>query len=123
MTHRSFVLVPFLLLFTLIISGLISMAENEFRTNRESHNASQIDAFSLIEIETIQRIKTQFKTFKPKDFDYKTGEWSIKVSFHDESADIIYSGKDIITARLDYDMVFENVLDYHLNDSSQSDID
>jgi len=123
MTRKAFILVPFLSMFVLILSALGSISVNEFRLQRERINAIRIDIFSLIEIETFKQIKDQFETFKPKDFVTTAGEWTIEVSFQDESASIIYKGPDVIKARLDYDMVFGNVLDYQIITSSQSDID
>jgi len=123
MTRKAFILVPFLSVFALILSALGSIAINEFRTQQERINATKIDVFSLIEIESFKRIKNQFETFKPKDFGYTAGEWSIEVTFLDESSIIIYKGPEVIQARLDYDMVFGNVLDYQIINPSQSDID
>jgi 1-deoxy-D-xylulose 5-phosphate reductoisomerase len=123
MTRKAFILVPFLSMFALILSALGSIAVNEFRTHQERINATKIDVFSLIEIESFKRIKNQFETFKPKDFSYTAGEWSIKVTFLDESATIIYKGSEVIQARLDYDMVFGNILNYQIINPSQSDID
>jgi len=123
MTRKAFILVPFLSMFVLILSALGSISVNEFRIQRERINATKIDVFSLIEIETFKQIKDQFETFKPKDFVTTVGEWTIEVSFQDESASIIYKGPDVIKARLDYDMVFGNVLDYQIITSPQSDID
>jgi hypothetical protein len=123
MMRRSYVLAPFLMMFAVILISIETMAVNEFRRQQELVNASRIDFFSLLEIETIHRIKHQFKTFEPEDFVFTVGEWSIEVIFLDESAMIVYSGPEWIEARLDYDMVFENVLDYQINNSSQSDID
>lgn len=121
--HKAYIMVPFLILFIVVISGLETMSVNEFRIQREVANAHRLDTFSLVEIETIHRIKIQFKTFKPKDFSFTIGEWTVEVVFIDESADIRYIGYEIVTATLDYDMVFENILDYRINDSSVSDID
>ena len=121
--HKAYIMVPFLILFMVVISGLETMAVNEFRIQREAAYARRLDVFSLVEIETIQRIKNQFKTFQPKDFSFETGGWTIEVFFRDETADILYSGTETVTASLDYDMVFENILDYRINDSSVSDID
>jgi hypothetical protein len=111
------------MMFLVIVSSIETISVNEFRTHQEFTNAYRIDAFSLVEIETIQRIKTQFNTFKPQDFMFTAGEWSITVTFAEESVMIVYSGPEMVTARLDYDMVFENVLDYQINHASQSDID
>ena len=123
MKHRAFILVPFLVLFSLI-SGLISnIAVNEFRVRNELENAQVVDAFSLVEIETFKRIKAQFKTFKPVDFSYEAGAWSIVVNFQEETAHIVYDGQETIQAVLKYDMVMENILDYTItaDDSNDSD--
>lgn len=123
MSRKAFILVPFLVLFSVLISLIESVALNEFYRKREFMNASQIDQFSLLEIETIRRIKKEFISFDPKDFSFEAGEWIISVDFEDESALIHYEGPQSVMAILEYDMVMENVLDYQLLDDAQSDID
>lgn len=123
MKHRAFILVPFLILFTLIAGLISNIAVNEFRVNHEIDNAKSLDVYSLVEIETFKRIKAQFKTFKPVDFSFEAGEWSIDVKFEEETAIILYEGQESITAILKYDMVMENILDYDItvDDSADSD--
>jgi hypothetical protein len=123
MQRKAFILAPFLVLFTLI-TGLISgIAINEYRVKRELMSAQTLDIFSLVEIETFKRIKSQFITFKPVDFTYEIGEWAISVHFNDETANILYEGPESIQASLNYDMVMENVLDYEIITEETSDSD
>jgi hypothetical protein len=107
-----------------LISGLIgNIAVNEFRIKNELDYAQSVDAFSLVEIETFKRIKAQFKTFKPVDFRFEAGEWSVSVSFEEETAFIVYEGQETIQAVLKYDMVMENILDYDITPDDSNDSD
>lgn len=119
----AYILLPFLILFTILIGLGNGIATNEFYRKTESRNAQQIDAFSLLEIETIKRIKDQFLSFNPKDFSFTAGEWTVDVRFIEEMAEIVYSGSQTVHAVLDYDMVFENVMRYRILDESESDSD
>lgn len=123
MRRKAFILVPFLILFTLITGIISSIAVNEYRVKSELMNAQTLDIFSLVEIETFKRIKSQFRTFKPEDFTYEIGEWVISVHFDDETANILYEGPESIQASLNYDMVMENVLDYDIITEETSDSD
>jgi len=123
MQRKAFILVPFLVLFTLITGLISSIAVNEFRVKSELMNAQAMDIFSLVEIETFKKIKSQFKSFKPVDFTYEIGEWAIAVHFIDETANILYEGPESIQASLNYDMVMENVLDYDIITEETSDSD
>lgn len=123
MSRKAFILAPFLILFSAIISVIESAALNEFYLKRELSQAQQIDLFSLLEIETIRRVKIEFMSFDPHDFSFEAGEWTISVTFEEERALIHYDGPQSVMATLDYDMVMENVLDYQLLDDLISDID
>jgi len=122
-SNKGFVLYPFLLIFSSIILMINGISINIFQRSQESKYASELDEFSLVEIETLHRVKTQFLTFNPKNFEYKTGEWVISVEFTDETASIQYKGDQTIKALMVYDTVFNNVLDYHIIDSSLGNSD
>jgi hypothetical protein len=96
---------------------------NIFQRKQEIKNAHRLDEFSLIEIETLQKVKNQFLTFNPKNFDDQIGEWSIRVIFKEETAVITYQSDQTVTAIMIYDTVFKNVLDYHLNETSNGNSD
>ncbi len=121
MSNKGFVLFPFLIAFLSLTVMLNDIAVNEFRKNTEFRKAVEIDIFSLVEIETIRTIKDQFLSFKPKEFTLQFESWEVKVSFKEETAQITYTGNFFITAELDYDMVFENIMDYRIISSTKSD--
>jgi len=122
-SNDGFVLYPFLIIFSSIIILINGISVSIFQTNQELRNASVLDEFSLLEIETIKRVKDQFLTFNPKKFEFMIGEWNISVEFVDETAMIIYQGTKTIRASMFYDTVFKNVLDYHIIDTSNSNSD
>jgi len=122
MSNKGFVLYPFLIIFLSLIVLIGDIAVNEFRKRTEYKQSIEIDQFSLVEIQTIRMIKQQFLSFKPKSFSVKLGNWDVKVTFNGETAHITYSGKLIIFKELDYDMVFENVLNYRQINQPKSDI-
>lgn len=122
MSNKGFVLYPFLIIFMALIVLINDIAINEFRKRMEYKQAVEIDQFSLVEIQTIRLIKQQFLSFKPKSFSVNLGNWDVKVTFSEETAHITYSGKVIIVKELDYDMVFENVLNYRQINRPKSDI-
>lgn len=123
MNRKAFILVPFLVLLAGLYGFIQSIAINEFYRSRELDYAVQMDLFSLLEIEAIHRIKKEFHSFDPHDFSFKAGEWTVSVHFVEEQAEITYEGSKTVYARLDYDMVLENVLDYQIEESPISDID
>jgi len=123
MQTKAFIMVPFLLLFTAMIALLGNISTDVFIQNTELKQSIRVDSFSLLEIETISRIKKEFLSFEPNDFTYEAGEWIISVRFGEETAEIEYVGPETVSAQLDYDMVMENVLDYRIIDSSLSDTD
>jgi hypothetical protein len=122
MSTKGFVLYPFLIIFLSLIISINNTVINEFGKKREYKQAVEIDQFSLVEIQTIRLIKQQFLSFKPKSFSVNLGNWDVKVTFIEETAHITYSGKEIIVKALDYDMVFENVLNYRQINRFKSDI-
>jgi hypothetical protein len=122
-SNKGFVLYPFLLIFSSIIILLNGICINIFQRKQEIKNAHRLDEFSLIEIETLQKVKNQFLTFNPKNFDDQIGEWSIRVIFKEETAVITYQSDQTVTAIMIYDTVFKNVLDYHLNETSNGNSD
>lgn len=122
-SNKGFVLYPFLLIFSSIIILLNGVCINVFQRKQEIKNAHRLDEFSLVEIETLQQVKNQFLTFNPKNFEDKIGEWSIQVIFKEETAFITYQGDQTVTATMIYDTVFKNVLDYHLNETSNGNSD
>ena len=96
---------------------------NLLHRTQELKNAIKLDQFSLVEIQSIRLIKQQFLTFNPKNFETKIGEWSIKVTFNDETVIIVYQGLQTIYATLDYDTVFKNVLDYQIIETEKGNSD
>ena len=120
---KGFVLLPFLLVFSFVILLINGIALNIFQRTQESKNAIQLDQFSLVEIQTIRLVKNQFLTFNPKNFEATIGEWSIKVTFSEETASISFQGLDSIKAIMDYDTVFKSVLNYQIIESSLSNSD
>lgn len=123
MSRNAFILVPFIILFSALIGLIESISLNELYRRSETNHAQQIDVFSLLEIETIRRIKIEFVSFDPHDFSFEAGEWRVSVTFSEERAEISYEGPQDLRASLDYDMVMENVMDYQILDASLSDID
>lgn len=123
MTRKAYIIVPFLIMFILLIGLSNGIVLSEFYLKTERQNAQELDVFSLLEIETIRRIKVQFLSFNPEDFSFTAGEWTVDVRFFEESADIEYHGPQTVLAVLDYDMVFENVMSYRILDESESDSD
>ncbi|KAF0226561.1 MAG: hypothetical protein FD133_1638 [Erysipelotrichaceae bacterium] len=121
MSNKGFVLYPFLLLFLSLIILINDISVNEYRKRIEFNKASEMDHFSLVEIETIRMIKKQFLSFKPKAFTITIGNWEVQVTFKEETVFITYTGKFLINAELDYDMVFENIMDYRLIRTTESD--
>jgi hypothetical protein len=122
-SNKGFVLYPFLLIFSSIIILLNGVSINTFQRKQEIENAYRLDEFSLVEIETLKQVKNQFLNFNPKNFEDKIGEWNIKVIFKEETAVITYQGDQTVTASMIYDTVFKNVLDYHLNETSNGNSD
>ena len=121
MSNKGFVLYPFLLIFLSLIILINDIAVNEFRKKTEFSKAGEMDQFSLVEIETIRMIKKHFLSFRPKAFTFTVGSWEVQVTFKEETAFITYTGKYLINAELDYDMVFENIMDYRLIRTTESD--
>jgi hypothetical protein len=122
-SNKGFVLYPFLLIFSSVIILLNGVCINIFQQKQEIKNAYRLDEFSLVEIETLKQVKNQFLSFNPKNFDVKIGEWSIKVIFKEETAFITYQGDQTVIATMIYDTVFKNILDYHLNETSNGNSD
>jgi len=123
MRNKGFVLVQFVITFAALMIFIESIAMNEFRKSQERKNALKMDYFSLMEIEVIHRVKQQFLSFNPKNFTTEIGSWTIQVAFNDETALITFNGDHQVIAQLDFDMVFKNVLNYTIQNSSQSNSD
>jgi hypothetical protein len=113
-SNKGFAIYPFLLIFSSIIIMINGISINIFQRNQELKNAFKLDEFSLLEIETLKRVKDQFLTFNPENFEDEIGKWSIKVVFSDETALITYEGDIRVNSVMIYDTVFKNVLDYHI---------
>jgi hypothetical protein len=122
-SNKGFAIYPFLLIFSSIIIMINGISINIFQRNQELKNAFKLDEFSLLEIETLKRVKDQFLTFNPENFEDEIGKWSIKVVFSDETALITYEGDIRVNSVMIYDTVFKNVLDYHIIETSEGNSD
>lgn len=82
---------------------------------------ANLDRFSLIEMSVLKQTTDAFLSFDPQDFMIELDGVEIRVEFEDETATIHYGEPVNATGILYFDMVFESVLDYRIERTSDSD--
>lgn len=93
---------------------LNQIAVNETYINQEMNHLKQIERFSMIENQVLLKVKEEFISYHPVNFIIDLPEGCIEVIFSDETAEIVYDFDQIIYASVDFDMVFESILDYSI---------
>ncbi|MEI7668187.1 MAG: hypothetical protein WCI62_04285 [Erysipelotrichaceae bacterium] len=89
---------------------------NEYYIRSEIEKMIKIERFSMIESLVLLRVKEEFMNFNPLGFTIDLPNGYVAVVFNDEVAEITYSLDEIVQATVDFDMIFESILDYSINE-------